>query len=174
MQKYELLAIFPGTLTEDEVVVGAQSVKELMEKQGGMDIQVENLGKSRLAYPMKHIRYGYFRMYYFSAEPTAVQLLQVKLDLSHLMLRAIVRVYNPKSEVKKISQIMSDIAISSAIEEAREARKDTASTTHETIQTFSRFPKAEAPMEEKITASVPLEDIDKKLDELLESDLTKV
>src|SRR3989338_11707301 len=104
--KYELLTIFPGTLAEDEVKGVETAVKELLEKKGAKDVTAQDLGKSRLAYPMKQIRYGYFHMYYFDAEPTLASVVQQKVQLSNLALRAILRRYNPKTEVKKMAQIM--------------------------------------------------------------------
>lgn len=169
---YELLAIFPGTLDEAEVDTMAGQVKELIEKQGAAEVTVENMGKSRLAYPMKHIRYGYFRMYYFSVDVAAALLVQKKLNMSNLLLRAVMHRHNPKAGAKKLQQIMSDVAIAGALEDARkEARPAFAAST---VRTVSRNVGAETPASSRTTGSVPLEDIDKKLDEILESDLTKV
>lgn len=175
MLKYELLTIFPGTLAENEVAGAETGVKDILEKNGATSVTVQDLGKSRLAYPMKQIRYGYFRMYYFDAEPSAASLLQHKVLLSNTALRAILRRYDPKAEAKKIAQIMSDIAISTAVQEARK-EAPAASDTYEAIQTITRDRRAEEPGREteKTTTAVPLGDIDKKLDELLEKDLTNV
>lgn len=176
MQKYELLAIFPGTLAEEEVAAAVQKVQGVMEKTGAQDIQVEDMGKSRLAYPMKHIRYGYFRMYYFTAEAGAVSDMREKILLSDAVLRAILRKYNPKAEIKKLSQIVSDVAIAAAVEEAKKETASVSTDTFEAIQTISRASKPKEPVQEaeRKTESIEFGDIDKKLDELLESDLTKV
>ncbi len=175
MAKYELLAIFQGTMTEEEVAAQVLKIQELMEKHGAKSIVVEDMGKSRLAYPIQHIRYGYFRMYYFDAEPEVVSLMQEKIILSHTALRAILRKYNAKVETKKLSQIVTDVALMSAAEEAKkEAPRVDAFEAIQTISRERKTPEADTAPVERKTESIELADIDKKLDELLESDLTKV
>lgn len=174
MQQYELLSIFPGTMAENEVAEATQKIKELVEKQGGSDVSFQDMGKSRLAYPMKHIRYGYFWLYKFNSEAVSVKNIQEKLDLSNMTLRAIIRKYNPKSEARAVNKILSDVAIVSLAEEAKKENIESATSPHEAIQTISREKKSEEPVVPKETKSVDFEDIDKKLNELLESDLTKV
>lgn len=170
MQQYELLAIFPGTLDETEVAAAAEKVKELIEKNGATGVSLENMGKSRLAYPMKHIRYGYFRMYYFSAETSESTGIQEKLTVSNLALRTVMHRYNPKAGARKLREIISDVAI---MAEREEARKDT--TPEHAPHAMHAAPRPVQISETAVrTEAVQMEDIDKKLDELLEKDLTKV
>lgn len=168
-QQYELLAIFPGTLAETEIGGAAEKVKSLLEKHGATDVVLHDLGKSRLAYPMKHIRYGYFRLYYFGADPATTPVLHGKVVLSNETLRAILRVRDPEKQPKIPEQIVSDAAIATEIDERRESGDSVTAPVRERVE--EKVP--ETPVERK-TEAVQLEDIDKKLDELLEGDLTKV
>ena len=59
MKKYELLVILPGTLDEGEVGV---KISEITAMVGELSegAKSEAMGKNRLAYPIKQVRYGYF------------------------------------------------------------------------------------------------------------------
>jgi ribosomal protein S6 len=173
LQKYELLAIFPGTLDETETAAAAEKVKELIEKSGAADVAFENMGKTRLAYPMNHIRYGYFRTYAFFAEPGMANSIQQKLNVSNLALRAIIHRHNPKSVARKLREIISDVAIQAERAEREEARKDEGREHAPHVLHTAPRP-VHAPVAPVHTEAVQMEDIDKKLDELLEKDLTKV
>ncbi len=180
MQSYELLVVFPGTLAETEVGTLADAVKKQVEDIGAIDVSMSDLGKSRLAYPMRHIRYGYFRMYRFAAEPTKVPVMQSKILLINQVLRAFVQKFDPTKQAQPLNRIMSDAAIAAEAEEIKKAPvvEETAAPEVVEFQTVSKAPALKPVKEEEKTAStteaINLEDIDKKLDELLESDLTKV
>lgn len=171
MQYYEMLAVFPGTLSEMEVGPVAEALKETVVSSGGAEIAVHDLGKSRLAYPMRHIRYGYYRMYEFQAEPVAIPSMQKKVQLINHVLRGAIKKYDPKKRSHKLP-VFSEIALDT-IEEPKKEQPPVV----EAIQAQFLSPAAPIkPIEEaqRKTEAIDLEDIDKKLDELLASDLSKV
>ncbi len=88
---YELLCIVPGTLSEDEVQPVAESVRSTLQTSGATDIEAKNLGKSRLAYPIKHVRYGYYLSYRFTAEATAASGIAAGMRLSTELLRSVLK-----------------------------------------------------------------------------------
>lgn len=173
MQTYELLAVFPGTAPETDVGVLAEKLKGVVAESGGAGIAMHDLGKSRLAYPMKHIRYGYFRLCHFSAEPKMVPQIQAKALLTGQLLRAVVRVRDPKKSAVMPAQIMSDAAIAA---EAEEIKKTAPAIDHAAaeVAAFQTISVPKAPVEARATETAPLPDIEKKLDELLASDLSNV
>lgn len=90
---YELLYIIPATFTDDEIGGVESNMKSLLEKYGAASIETKRLGKFRLAYPIKKVRYGHYILINFTAEPAGI----IKLDealrinkevLRHLILRA--------------------------------------------------------------------------------------
>ena len=115
---------------------------------------------------MRQIRYGYFRIYYFQAEPDRVPDLEKKLNLDASLLRVIMSKYKPKNQTKKISQIFSDVAIAANADEKKAPVVQVASQVEE-LQTVSK-PKIVEPTGPRVTEAVELKDIDKKLDEILE------
>ncbi len=99
MKNYELLCIFPGTLGEEEIAPLVLEVNTVLSDCGATNISSEDRGKSRLAYPIKHIRYGYFTVFAYQGEPQVTPLVQAKLRLVTNLLRAMINEFNP--EVRK-------------------------------------------------------------------------
>ena len=111
MKKYELLFVLPGTLSENEVAPAAEKIKAIVEKAGSKNVKLQDLGKSRIAYPVKHIRYGYFQLCNFEAEPANVLEISNTLRLIPEVLRAMLNVREkPGVTLDKISAI-SDVTV---------------------------------------------------------------
>jgi small subunit ribosomal protein S6 len=165
MQTYELLYVLPGTLTEEEVKPIVAKVKEEIEKVGGVDIVQESSGKNRLAYPMKHIRYGFFEIAYFQAEPKKVPALQTKLSLMKELLRVTLNRFE-KGHTRGLNLTIGtvtqeNVLVSQDLRRESEARAAAAATA----QTAT----VEKPAVENAKPEVKMEDIDKKLDEILDN-----
>ncbi|MFH1789648.1 MAG: 30S ribosomal protein S6 [bacterium] len=96
MKKYELLLTLPGTLTDQEVEDQISEIKNLIEQNACLP-EINSLGKIRLAYPIKQIRYGYYYTIIFESEPENVAKISEKLRLNKLVLRSIFNKYNAKS-----------------------------------------------------------------------------
>jgi small subunit ribosomal protein S6 len=142
MRNYEILTILPGTLAETEVSPVVEQMKELIQKEGVKGLEVESGGKSRLAYPMKHIRYGYFHVFTFEAEPKEINEIEKKFRLFGQVLRTIIHTFDPsKRETGKTMISML------GIDEEREEKKE------ETVE--------KAPVAEKVVAPVaaPVEEV---------------
>lgn len=171
---YEMLCVLPGTLAEDEVGPAAERVASVMREAGATDIDEQDMGKNRLAYPMKSIRYGYFRTFYFNAEPSAVSVIRDKVALSSDLLRSIVRFGRPSvREMDRTLQFYPVVKTTSA--SSGSSSHATSSVTAEQAP-FTGSVKASAPQaeEKKPAKSVSLEEIDRKIDEILDVDLEKV
>jgi len=151
MKKYELLLVLPGTLDENEAVTRSNevfaAVKEKDEKA-----EIHTLGKTRLAYPIKQIRYGYFYTVIFSVESPVLKELQTKVGLMRDLLRAMFTEYNEGfSANQKISYVTNDIGVTTAT-----------TATDEVVEE-----KTTKKPEEKVS----MQEIDKKLDEILSGDV---
>ena len=187
MKHYELLCVLPGTLSEDEVAPVMQKVQDILEKQEATEIVIEDRGKSRMAYPMKHIRYGYFRLCTFKVEPGKMPVIQEKLRLVGELMRALITVFDPSKREEGSSKeafcTIDEIDTTKKTGQGRrkEERKETApakAVAKEKVEEKKEEKKetVEKPKEEKNTKapSISMEDIDKNLDEILESDIAKV
>lgn len=183
MQNYELLFVVPGTLSEDEVALVVEKVKKVVVDSAGTDWDLESMEKRRLAYPIKHIRYGYFYLAFFQAGPEAVVKMRNELRLMPEMLRTLVTKFDPeKQKMRRIEfgQILTpgmDVAKSASEVEATEAVANVAPTvvvSPEPTEIIIEQVQEERVPIKKIKRSVDLAEIDKKLDEILDLDLTNV
>lgn len=95
MRNYEILTILPGTLAENEVQPVVDTMKQMIESEGISGVAVESAGKSRLAYPIKHIRYGYFHIFTFVAKPETINKIEEKMRLFGQILRTVIRTFDP-------------------------------------------------------------------------------
>ena len=232
-KQYELLCTFPGTFGEDELPGKVALVEQAVADAGATNVSIEDMGKSRLAYPMKHIRYGYFYLVTFSVEPESVVNIQQKLRLIPDLLRGIIHLYNPRTkvtleerqvqmkelkelatqqkvapkktyekkegkEVKKVEvkdpvsvKVASDKPVSTTVapdkpvSPAVEPKKEEAPVVEEKAAEPKVEVKEEKPTpepevvlkkeeEKKDTSKVDMDDIDKKLDEILDQSIANI
>ncbi|MBI5222502.1 MAG: 30S ribosomal protein S6 [Candidatus Magasanikbacteria bacterium] len=184
MQNYELLFILPGTMGEDETAPVIEKVKQLVANNGGADLALEPLEKKRLAYPMKHIRYGYFYLAFFRAEPSATAKIQTELRLMPELLRSLVGKFNPEKQKQRrieFGQVLASGAEISRPSVGIEAVSMGVGAEQPVVTVAQPVKEVvlEDAMEEKATMKkikkpVDLDEIDKKLDEILDLDLGSV
>lgn len=98
MTHYEMLTVMPGTMAETEVTPLIATVKEAVEKSGGKEVMAYDMGKSRLAYPMNHIRYGYFYLTQFQADKDKINDIRKKVQLVNNLLRVVIRQFDPAKQ----------------------------------------------------------------------------
>lgn len=176
MQQYELLFILPGTITEDEVNPIVSKVKEEVEKVGGTEIEMELGVKTKLAYPMNHIRYGFFELCYFSALPSAIPALNEKLRLMSQILRVVLR----KRTAKSMRGL--NLSIGTVTQENVMVGKDHHREAPTMVAASAAEPTAAAPVAssepvaptETKAENIKIDDIDEKLNKLLNTDIAGV
>jgi small subunit ribosomal protein S6 len=188
MKNYELLFILPGTLGEDEVSPIVDNVKDVIEKAGGQEIKVQDLGKSRIAYPMKHIRYGYFQLCQFKAESKNIVDIKEKLRLISNLLRFVINKVGAEpnivlDKISAISDVTTRHSTRSVPEEKKIEEKEKKEEEHVTAghqmdsveqKTKTKTETKEDLKTETKVENIKLDDIDKKLDELLDTNITDV
>ena len=163
MTYYEMLVVLPGTLTEAEANPVIQTIKETVEKQGATELVVNDMGKSRLAYPMKHIRYGYYYILQFAAETKAIQEVQNRVRLVSNVLRMTLRTYDPATQTVDrtkltLTPLAAVVTLDDSREPSREPRRESSKPVAvPTVETTE--PKAKA---------VSMEEIEQKLDQILD------
>lgn len=147
MNKYELLFILPGTLDENEAAVQAEEILVAL-KPLSESAELKKMGKIRLAYPIKQIRYGYFFNIIFSADKQNVKTVEEKLRLSRNVLRVMLTHFNEAAvDSQKIVYNTSPTGITTMVDRVMEK-----SGTDE-------------------NKKVDMEDINKRLDEILEGNI---
>jgi small subunit ribosomal protein S6 len=149
MLKYELLLILPGTLDDTQVSDRSEEIAKIV-KEVGSDVELHTMGKNRLAYPIKQIRYGYFSTITFSAEAKDVRILEEKLRLHREVLRFLISHFNTNlTAQQKIAYTTDASGITRMVEKAEEV----------------------VPVAEKKAEKINIEEINKKLDDLMGGDV---
>lgn len=166
-----MLAVLPGTLTETEVAPLVASLKELVAKFGGAEIEAHDMGKSRLAYPLNHIRYGYFSLIRFQAPAEKLNEMKNRIDLSGLTLRTVITAYDKTTATEpsklNLTPIANVVGGPDGETPTREPRREAAP-----VAPGRKTATEEAAVTTETPATVT--DIEDKLDQILEKDLDKV
>ena len=149
MKHYEILYIIPHSFTDEEAPVVGEKVKEMIIAEGGQITLEDTLGKKKLAYPIKNIHHGYYILYEFDLEPEKLKTIKDKLTLTAEVLRFMI--------VTKKKKTSKDLLKEKEIAEKIEAKKE-------------KTEKEEAEKEKATKPKVDLKDLDKKLDELLDTE----
>lgn len=139
MKPYELTYIISSRLTADQATTRAASVESFIQSKEGVVVKSEKTAAQMLAYPVKKERSGYFIMTEFQAPQAAVREIKSHIDGSDDVLRSFIIVKKTTKEMKE-----------------RRTRKPHASAS---FQAVSR--------EEKKGEKADMQEIEKKLDELL-------
>lgn len=154
MLKYELLIVLPGTLDDNQVAAKAEEIVKMI-KESASEVELHAIGKNRLAYPVKQIRYGYYYTITFKAEPQTLAALENKLSIHREVLRFLISHFN--------TNLTSQQKVAYTTEAAGAAR-----TVEQRI-----FAPTTAAVEKK-TEKLDIEEINKKLDDLMGDVMPKV
>ncbi|MBI5369941.1 30S ribosomal protein S6 [Candidatus Uhrbacteria bacterium] len=175
MNEYELFYIVSSQYTDAEIEQIKEQVSGEMTTLGGTMVSTKNLGKIRLAYPIKKQHHGSYVLTYFDAPAEVIATLDRKLTLRDDLLRHTLLRRRPGSE-KETFELTSYVAPLSE-EARRERHKDSAEEGTSRPAPRRRVVEEVAPPTPSSTSSeekkMSIEELDKKLDELLDADMTK-
>lgn len=99
MRHYELLFILKPTLTEDEVEVKADFIKEIITKNGGEIASVVEMGTRKLAYKIDKYERGTYFVIYFKAPTQLIAELVRNLRITEEVIRFLPVKYENKKEI---------------------------------------------------------------------------
>jgi small subunit ribosomal protein S6 len=153
MTRYELLYIIPATHAETELQPVIDSVTSVLTKFGAKIVRNDMVGKLKLAYPVAHIRHGYYIIVDMDVETSKVAEIDNALRLNTEVIRHQLMVKDPK--VKPVFKIAS----------VEDIERDKARGT--VAREVSTRQAAAAPKSDK-KVEVNLADLDQKLDKIVE------
>lgn len=91
MRPYEAMVIFDPTLSEDETKAAVAKVSDMVGSIAKGKAQgIDQWGKRKLTYEIKHRSEGYYVVYTFTADPERIHDLEHALKISDLVLRFLV------------------------------------------------------------------------------------
>src|SRR3989338_9356737 len=160
---YNLYMLIEPTLTIDEIYEFEENIKKLIEKFAGTIKKADKFIKKDLAYPIKKLAVAYIGSVYFFMPSEKITELQKHLkELPSVLMRFSLTKTSPKLPDK--NPISADML--KAIDEELE-KIETKTKEKVGIGIESEKISTEKPQEEK--NRVTIEDIDKKLDEIMGS-----
>ncbi len=147
---YELLYIIPAIYAEDELKNVITKVEALIKEEGAEITKSEVAGKLKFAYPIKSHTVGYYVLALFNAEGDKLKQINRALQLEKDVLRHMITTASASKKEVKIKEY--------AEVDPSERR-------------FQTRPAPVARDKDRDKDKIKLEDIEKKLDVLLEKDI---
>lgn len=184
---YEILFIVPAKYSDTEVEEINKKIPATLEEFGASIKKIDNWGKRKLAYQIKQYRYGYYTLIIFSAEPESLEKITQKINLNQDIIRFQI-VKEIKSGRKAITVEGDDYMVNKGDKEKEKKRIKIGATSApkkiiDRKKVSSDKKEETAPVEEKLDKSkeevkeVPkkkeekkkasIDELDEKLDELL-------
>ncbi len=142
VKHYELLYLISGNLTEEEVLPIKEKVKEMVKKYGAEVTAEDSLGKKKLAYPINKLHQGYYLIYEFDLDGAQLKSLDKDLRMANEVLRHVI--VNKNFQTPSLAKLTEERAEKEIVQAAEEKK------------------------EESKKDKIKLEDLDQKLDEILE------
>lgn len=175
MQKYDLFLILSHNLSETEAPAKIEKIKDTLISLGAEEFSVNELGRQKLAYQVKGERAGYFVNVFFSLDQDKIAGLRNILNLDNEVARfmlALKKNIPVPAETAAITSVFEKVARQEKPFEVRNTEK-----TEKAPEVEVEVEKTEEKKEgkaEKTTKTekkeINLEDINKKIDEILQQD----
>lgn len=162
---YELLAIVGAEHSPESAQSILTSIQDTVTKAGGEVLNTSVIGKRKLAYPIQKQRFGTYIALDFNLD--GKDLLGVERSLA--LQNDIIRFLTLKTKLKTAKELEEEARIQEKIQ-ARKSREEAAARQEREAE--QRAADAEAP-KRKDETPLSLEDIDKKIDEILDEDIAK-
>lgn len=155
---YEILTIIPAKFSDNEIEGVSERVAKQLENSGAKIEKTENLGKLKLAYAIDHVRFGTYVLFYVEADPSAMKKIDQDLRLADEVLRhtIVVRPAGIPAHTPKPTSYVPPLNA--------EGRRSSEKSDDR--------PRAAKPAAEG-EKSMSTQELDKKLDEILDSDIMK-
>jgi small subunit ribosomal protein S6 len=172
MKQYELFYIVPTVYTDVEITAIQAEIVKLLESLGATILRHENLGKIRLAYPIKSQHHGSYVLVHFDAEPSILSELNRKIGLTDSILRHMLLERAPGALEKKFELISYVAPLTEEAKKERESaprRPPAKPSFHKEIAPQVAATVAVA----REVAPMSMEELDQKLDKILEGDIAE-
>lgn len=152
IKHYELFYLASMQVPETELDSIQTEVSGWITDLQGTITKQESWGRKKLAYPISKERFGFYFLSEFDFEPTNIKELEKKLRLHKLIHRYLLSMKKPLSAKDLLLQ------------ERAQKRIRTAAKAEKPLEPLK-------PAEEKREPKISIDELDKKLDELLDQDI---
>lgn len=163
MNHYEIMYIIPLKMGSDETTNIQEKVRTMLQSEEAKITSELEMGKRKLAYPIKHIRHGSYVVVECDLEPTKVQ----KINDWFRMSPEILRVQIVAKQLKSPEQIERERAFQEKLARMHAKAEEVAKSIP--VEKAEIKEKKETPAKIKVN----LDDLDKKLEQILEEEVVK-
>lgn len=171
--QYETMFIVSSELEEKDKDKKIDEIKTTLTKFGATILHEAAWGKRKLAYPIKKEKHGYFGILNFESEPETLLEIQEKLKfMDHLLRFMIIKMPFVKESAKKATAPKTETEL--AEEKKQAVVESVVESTEKKLKEKAVSTKKKEVKEEKEKVSkepVNIEELDKKLDEILQDDM---
>jgi len=87
LRDYELVLIISPAVEDEKFDTTIDKISQFITERGGIISEVEQWGKRKLAYPVKHFTEGNYVLSRFKLKPTVSRELEANLQISEEVLR---------------------------------------------------------------------------------------
>ena len=146
MRNYELVCILDPQVGEGQYEQLVEKYEALLEENGGQVARIDNWGLRRLAYTstsLKNRHQGYYVLYQFSAEPTAIEGLEQTLKLDEAVLRYLITAV--EGEFIHVPQLAADNFLEEAFARSTRGPRDRGGGPHRDRDSRGPRDRDEAP-----------------------------
>ena len=166
LRKYELLVIMSGDMTETDFGKETDEIRKLLKESSAVILYEESWGKKEMTYKIKRQKAGYYVVFDFEADPTAILEMRNTVKLNPHVLRHLL-ISVPNNYVS--GSYKKEVVFQDENKEEEAMRKPVASMSAER----SYRPAAPVSMEKPIVAGKKEEEqlkiVEKKLEEILDN-----
>ena len=110
IKHYETMFILKPTLTEEETVAQIDSIRSIIEKNGGEIAAFENVGIKELAYEIEKCKRGYYYVIYFKGNPSGIAEIERNYRNNENLIRFIFIKYDTKKEIASWTKMSDEAA----------------------------------------------------------------
>jgi small subunit ribosomal protein S6 len=161
MKHYELLCIIPAKYTEAELPGVEGKIADLIKKYEGEITSTQNLGNKRISYPIKAAQNGFYFVIELNLEENRVKDFENALKLTPEVLRHQLSSKKLKTQAEIEKEKLRQERIDQRLAEKK--AEETVALTEDKIEE-----EKEQPIKQP---KVSLEELDKKLGEILDGDI---
>lgn len=160
MPQYELMYLLGSNVADDQVPAISEQVKKIVADFGGSDVVETQLGKKKLAYPIKKTRNGHYVAVNFSMDSKKVNDLDAKIRTqdNNIIRYLLINLDEHLERIEKDKKAQAVLSRRQPPEAGERAKEETAK------------PAAKKPVP---AIELSTEDIDAKIEQALSEDITK-
>ena len=162
MPRYELMYILASSVSDDQIPDVTGQILQFVSDFGGTDIQETQLGKKKLAYPVKKTRNGFYGVIDFSMEGSKINDLDAKIRTQNTIIRYIL--VNQDEHLERLSRDRE-------VQAKMNRNRPESALAGEAGETSSAAPNSPAQSAPEKAAEIG--DIDEQIEAALNEDVTK-